>query len=285
MKSIISVSPDEIIAYEEGYRDVFTIALSKKIIRWIIGSFFLSFLLYSLWKTDFFEFVTIGNGFKNLVKVLSFMLPPAHNGWIGDFVYGILETMAMAFLGTLLAAIVSIPLGFCAAKNVCAQKIFHFLFRRVFDVIRGVDSLIWALIFVNVVGLGPFAGIMAIAVSDIGTLTKLFSEAIENIDTKQVEGVFSSGATKVQLIRYAIFPQIFPVIVSNALYFFESNIRSATILGVVGAGGIGLQLSDRIRVNNWDEASCIILLILITVSIIDTLSKKVRLKIIGGKGK
>jgi phosphonate transport system permease protein len=136
------------------------------------------------------------------------------------------------------------------------------------------------LIFVNVVGLGPFAGIMAIAVSDIGTLSKLFAEAIENIDRRQVEGVHASGAGSVQTIRYAIFPQIFPVIMSNALYFFESNIRSATILGVVGAGGIGLQLSDRIRVNNWDEAAFIIILILVTVGLIDTLSKEIRIGMI-----
>lgn len=133
--------------------------------------------------------------------------------------------------------------------------------------------------------LSPFAGILTIAVSDIGILTKLFAEAIENIDKKQVEGVHATGANHLQLMRFSIFPQIFPVILSNALYFFESNIRSATILGVVGAGGIGLQLSDRIRINNWDEASFIIILILITVSIIDTLSKKIRLFFISGKEK
>jgi phosphonate transport system permease protein len=186
----------------------------------------------------------------------------------------------MAFLGTLIATVVSIPLGFMGAKNIVANILFHFSFRRIFDGIRGVDALIWALIFVNVVGLGPFAGIMAIAVSDIGTLSKLFAEAIENIDPKQVEGVHASGAGRVQTIRFAVFPQIFPIIMSNALYYFESNIRSATILGVVGAGGIGLQLSDRIRVNNWDEAAFIILLILATVGIIDTGSKEIRNRMI-----
>jgi phosphonate transport system permease protein len=188
--------------------------------------------------------------------------------------------MSMAFLGTLIATLISIPLGFLGAKNIIPNRFFHFSFRRVFDGIRGIDALIWALIFVNVVGLGPFAGIMAIAVSDIGTLSKLFAEAVENIDKKQVEGVYSSGASRVQTLRYGVFPQIFPVILSNALYFFESNIRSATILGVVGAGGIGLQLSDRIRVNNWDEAAFIILLILVTVSVIDTISKEIRIRII-----
>jgi phosphonate transport system permease protein len=143
-----------------------------------------------------------------------------------------------------------------------------------------VDTLIWALVFVNVVGLGPFAGILAIVVSDLGTFAKLFAEAIENIDRKQVEGVRSTGASEIEVMRFGILPQVIPVILSQVLYYFESNTRSATILGIVGAGGIGLQLSDRIRVNNWDEACLIIIMILITVSIIDHLSKLARLRII-----
>jgi phosphonate transport system permease protein len=237
-------------------------------------------IFLGFWRTGFFNWQAIWIGIGKVGTVIAFMLPPAHNGWLGEFLYAILETVCMAFLGTLIATVASIPLGFMGAKNILTNFLFHFSFRRIFDGIRGVDALIWALIFVNVVGLGPFAGIMAIAVSDIGTLSKLFAEAIENIDYKQVEGVHSSGAGRIQTIRFAIFPQIFPVIMSNALYYFESNIRSATILGVVGAGGIGLQLSDRIRVNNWDEAAFIIILILVTVGIIDTGSKEIRTRMI-----
>jgi phosphonate transport system permease protein len=237
-------------------------------------------IVLGLWRTGFFDWSAIRLGMGKIGTVVAFMLPPAHNGWLGEFLYAVLETVCMAFLGTLIASVVSIPLGFMGAKNIFTNFLFHFSFRRIFDGIRGVDALIWALIFVNVVGLGPFAGIMAIAVSDIGTLSKLFAEAIENIDRKQVEGVHSAGASRIQTIRFAVFPQILPVIISNALYFFESNIRSATILGVVGAGGIGLQLSDRIRVNNWDEAAFIILLILVTVSAIDTFSKEIRTRMI-----
>jgi phosphonate transport system permease protein len=242
------------------------------------GALVLIFL--GFWRTGFFNWQAIWLGIGKVGTVIAFMLPPAHNGWLSEFLYAILETVCMAFLGTLIATLASIPLGFMGAKNILTNFLFHFSFRRIFDGIRGVDALIWALIFVNVVGLGPFAGIMAIAVSDIGTLSKLFAEAIENIDYKQVEGVHSSGAGRIQTIRFAIFPQIFPVIMSNALYYFESNIRSATILGVVGAGGIGLQLSDRIRVNNWDEAAFIIILILVTVAIIDTGSKEIRTRMI-----
>ena len=143
--------------------------------------------------------------------------------------------------------------------------------------------MIWALVFVNVVGLGPFAGILAIFVNDTGTLSKLFAEAIENVDNKPIEGVRASGGSRLEVIRFGILPQVLPVMLSNTLYFFESNTRSATILGVVGAGGIGLHLSDRIRVNNWDEASFIIIMILITVFLIDILSRQVRRKFITGE--
>jgi phosphonate transport system permease protein len=138
----------------------------------------------------------------------------------------------------------------------------------------------YAPIFVNVVGLGPFAGIMAIAMSDTGTFAKLFAEAIENVDRRPVEGIRAAGGNWLHVMRFGILSQVFPVMLSNGLYYFESNTRSATILGVVGAGGIGLQLADRIRVNNWDEACFIIILILLTVSLIDTLSKEIRLRMI-----
>jgi len=211
------------------------------------------------------------------------MVPPSHGGWLGEFSYAMLETLAMAFLGTLLASLAALPLGFLGAKNVIPQRLFHFGLRRLFDGLRGIDTLIWALMFVNTVGLGPFAGVMAIAVSDTGTLAKLFAEAIENIDRRQVEGVRAAGANRLQLMRFAILPQVLPVMLSHALYYFESNTRSATILGVVGAGGIGMQLSDRIRVNNWDEVGFILIMILVVVSLIDALSGTLRRRFIHGR--
>lgn len=239
------------------------------------------FSLYALAATGFFDLDRILGGLGKLGHVLGFMLPPAHNGYFWDFMGGILETLAMAFLGTLAAAVMGVPLGFLGAKNVVPQWLFHFGLRRIFDGIRGIDQLIWALIFINVVGLGPFAGILAIAVGDTGTFGKLFAEAIENIDKRQVEGVRAAGGSKIQVMRFGILPQVFPVILSQVLYYFESNTRSATILGIVGAGGIGLQLSDRIRVYNWDEAAFIILMILVTVAIIDAGSRHVREHFIG----
>lgn len=241
---------------------------------------FAAAVIYGFWHVGFFDLPRLIAGTAKLGWLLEFMFPPAANGWFWDFFYGILETLGMAFFGTLFAALIALPFGFLGAKNVLPNWFFHFSLRRMFDGVRGIDTLIWALIFVNVVGLGPFAGILAIIVGDMGTLSKLFAEAIENIDRKQVEGVRASGASEVEVVRFGILPQIIPVILSQSLYYFESNTRSATILGIVGAGGIGLQLSDRIRVNNWDEACLIIIMILITVSIIDYLSKSIRMRII-----
>jgi phosphonate transport system permease protein len=218
----------------------------------------------------------IFNGLGKLYGVISFMLPPAARGRFLDFLWAIFETLGMAFLGTLLAASLALPMGFLGSKNVIGQPVLHFALRRLFDFIRGIDALIWALVWINVVGLGPFAGILAIACSVSGELAKIFSEAIENVDRKQIDGVRASGANTVQTMRFAIMPQVFPVILSTSLYYFESNTRSATILGIVGAGGIGLQLADRIRVLAWDQAALIIIMILVTVYLIDMLSSRIR---------
>lgn len=274
------LSADALDQLKADHSRIFVLSSREKIQRILFFGFAFIVFLYCFWRTGFFDFAAILNGLTKLTDVLRFMLPPAHNGFLGEFLYAMLETLAMAFLGTLLASIAALPLGFMGAKNVIPNMFFHFGLRRIFDFIRGVDSLIWALIFVSVVGLGPFAGILAIAVGDTGTLAKLFAEAIENVEKKQIEGIKASGANNVQTMRFGIFPQIFPVLLSNSLYYFESNTRSATILGIVGAGGIGLQLSDRIKINNWDEASFIICLILITVFLIDTLSKEIRIRII-----
>ena len=221
-------------------------------------------------------------GLGKLGWLVTLMLPPSHGGWLAEFTWAMLETVAMAFAGTVLATIVAVPLGFLGARNVVPVRFLHFGFRRFSDGLRGVDTLIWALIFVNAVGLGPFAGVMAIAVSDAGTLGKLFAEAVENVNRHPIDGVRAAGGSRLQVIRFAIVPQVFPVLLSHVLYYFESNTRSATILGVVGAGGIGFQLAERIRLNNWDEVAFIILMILVVVTAIDACSKAIRLRVIRG---
>jgi phosphonate transport system permease protein len=211
------------------------------------------------------------------------MFPPNPESWARVLLYlGALgQTLAIAFLGTLLGAILGCPFGFLVARNVVANRLIHFLSRRSLDTVRSVDTLIWALIWINVVGLGPFAGALAIMASDLGAIGKLFSEAIEAADRKPVDGVLSAGGSRLHAIRFGMLPQVLPVFASQVLYFFESNTRSATIIGIVGAGGIGLQLFEQIRVLEWQQVSFLILMVLITVAAIDWTSQRLRSAIIG----
>ena len=233
----------------------------------------------SLWK--------LISGLGNLGTFVVLMLPPDPGSFARAiiFVKALFETIAIAFLGTVLAAILALPLGFIAARNVVANRVVHFLARRSLDTVRGVDALIWALIWVNVVGLGPFAGMLAIMTSDLGAFGKLYSEAIEAADRKPVEGVASVGGGKAHEIRFGLLPQVLPVIASQVLYFIESNTRSSTIIGIVGAGGIGLYLAETIRTLEWQQVSFLILLILAAVSAIDFLSSKLRFAIIGRRAR
>jgi phosphonate transport system permease protein len=275
-----SISAERLRELKRTQPWIFTRAPAERFRDWSLWIGFFALLGFGLWWIDASP-SRIWNGLSKLGFLVRFMWPPSDGGAFWDHMRAMAETLAMAFLGTVVAAIVALPLGFLGAKNIVPNWLFHFILRRAFDTLRGIDSLVWALIFVSAVGMGPFAGVLAIAVSDVMVFSKLFAEAIENVERKQIEGVRSAGAGDVQTLRLAVFPQVFPVMLSHLLYFFEGNVRAATILGIVGAGGIGLQLSDRIRIGNWDEAAFIILMILVTVAVIDNLSRRIRLKLIG----
>ena len=228
-------------------------------------------------------FDRLSDGMLRLGSFLRLMVPPDPGSWSRTLIYlhALGETLSIAFLGTLGGALLALPFSLLAARNVVANRVIHFMARRSLDTIRGVDTLIWALIWVLVVGLGPFAGILAVICSDFGSFGKLFSEAIEAADKKPVEGVQSAGGHHLHGVRFGLLPQVIPILLSQVLYYFESNTRSATIIGIVGAGGIGLQLAEQIRVLEWQRVSFLILLILITVSAIDWISSKLRFAIIG----
>lgn len=199
----------------------------------------------------------------------------------GDVFKALLETILMALLGTLVASIVGLPLAFLAARNFNPVTASRMVVRRVFDFLRGIDMLVWSLIFIRAFGLGPMTGIMAIAFTDTGTLGKLFSEAIENIDGKQVDGVKSTGASPVQRYRFGVIPQILPIFVAQSLYYLESNTRSATIIGALGAGGIGLKLVETLRTGvDWENTFYIILLTVAVVIAMDIFSGWLRRKLI-----
>ena len=259
------------------------------------GNFGKSFLIYSAWAAVFlylafafwyFDFGRIFEPSENAQRLLNAMFrwEDMETWQYGNIYRGIAETLAMAFLGTFLASLVALVIGFLAARNVVRFGLFRHTVRRILDIFRGIDQLVWALVFVRAVGLGPLAGVLAIFISDIGTLSKLYSEAIENIDRKQVEGIRSTGAGPVRTIRFGILPQVLPVFLSQSLYFLESNTRSATILGIVGAGGIGMIIIERFRATLYDQVVFVVINVLILVAIIDWVSRKIRMKFIGEVG-
>jgi phosphonate transport system permease protein len=200
----------------------------------------------------------------------------------GDVWTKLLQTIVMAFVGTVFASALAFPLAFAAARNITPNRFANQLFKRFFDFLRSVDMLIWALFFTRAFGPGPLAGISAIFFTDTGTFGKLYSEALENIDDKQREGIRSVGAAPSLVQRYGVVPQVLPVFLSQSLYFWESNTRSATIIGAVGAGGIGLKLWEAMRTNSdWENVAYMVLLILVVVFIFDNISNALRQRLMG----
>jgi len=239
----------------------------------------LGFVIFCLVRFDASP-ARIVNGMERFARIAGALFPPTPGDAFWDLVKAMLESVGMAFLGTLIAAVIAVPLGFLGARNVLPLPLLRFPIRRSFDFLRGVDSLVWALVYVRAVGLGPLAGVLAIATTDVGIFAKLFAEAIENVERKQVEGVRAAGGNAVKTVRFGILPQVLPIMLSNVLYMFESNTRSATILGIIGAGGIGFALSDRIRAHRWEEVGFIIIMIIIVVALIDFLSHLLRTRVI-----
>ncbi|MDP4004535.1 phosphonate ABC transporter, permease protein PhnE [Methylobacterium sp. NEAU K] len=235
---------------------------------------------FGFWQFDF-SLGRLLNGLGRLGAFAALMLPPSPEGHLRIFLHALGETLGIAFLGTLTAAILAFPVALLAARNVVPNPFAHFAVRRGLDVMRSVDVLIWALIWINVVGLGPFAGALAIASSDFGALGKLFAEAIETCDRRPGEGVVASGGSALHRIRFGLIPGVLPVLASQVLYFFESNTRSATIIGIVGAGGIGQYLTELIRVLELKQVAFLVLMILVTVAAIDWVSTRLRRAIIG----
>ncbi|MEL6169828.1 MAG: phosphonate ABC transporter, permease protein PhnE [Pseudomonadota bacterium] len=201
-----------------------------------------------------------------------------------DVAWAIGETILMAFLGTFGAAIVALPLAFIAAKNFTPFAAIRQVTRRLFDFVRGVDALIWTILLSRAFGPGPLTGSLAILITDTGSFGKLFSEALENVDNRQIEGVASTGASPLQKNRFGVIPQIMPVLLSQVLYYLESNTRSATIIGAIVGGGIGLMITQAIQTQkDWEEVTYYIVLIVIMVMLMDTFSGWLRRRLIKGE--
>jgi phosphonate transport system permease protein len=217
------------------------------------------------WKLLFGEADRPGSGF----------FPPDFRRF-PEYLEQLLITIKMAVWGTLLAVLLGLPLSILAARNTTPNTVVYVATRRLLDLLRGLNEFVLALVFVVAVGLGPFPGILALAVHTAGILAKLFSEGIEAVDTGQIEAVQATGASPIQVFTHGVWPQIVPHVVSMTLYRFESNVRAATVLGIVGAGGIGFYITEAIRGFDFRAACAIILMILVAVVLLDTLSARLR---------
>lgn len=186
-----------------------------------------------------------------------------------------LVTIQIAVWGTVLAVIAGVPLGIMSSANIAPWWIYQPV-RRLMDALRSINEMVFAMLFVVAVGLGPFAGTLALFLGTTGVLAKLFAEAVESIDPGPVEGVRATGSSSLQEIIFGVIPQVLPLWISYVLYRFESNVRSATVVGMVGAGGIGVLLWESIRGFMFAESAAILLIIIVAVSIIDVISQKTR---------
>jgi len=214
----------------------------------------------------------------NMGEYLSGFFPPNFSDW-RYYLQEMLITFEIALWGTALAILCAVPLGLLASSNITPWWV-HQPVRRVLDSFRAINEMVFALLFVVVVGLGPFAGVLALWVHTTGTLSKLFSEAVEAIDPHPVEGIRATGALPIEEIVYGVIPQVMPLWISYSLYRFEANVRSASVVGMVGAGGIGMVLWDVIRGFQYGETAAVLLILIVSVSVIDLVSAQTRKRMI-----
>jgi phosphonate transport system permease protein len=188
---------------------------------------------------------------------------------------GAVTTVEIALLGTAAAAVLALPLGFVSARNVARPPVFYPA-RAALNFLRSIDTLVYALVFVAAVGLGPFPGVLAVIAYTTTSLAKLYSEAIEGIERGPVDAITATGATRLQVLRFGVLPQVLPLFLSYVLYRFESNIRAATVLGFVGAGGIGFYLQTYLRMIDYPAASTVLLVTVVMVMAVDFVSSRLR---------
>jgi phosphonate transport system permease protein len=218
-------------------------------------------------------------GMPEMIKFIANAFPPDFTRF-NELILSILQTVEISVAGTFLAIFIALPIGIGASANFSPNPIIYRVCRMLLNSTRSVSEMIVALIFVTAVGLGPFSGLLALSVHSAGMLGKFYAEAIENVSKGEIEAIKSTGATTCQILKFAVLPQVLPEIITVILYRWEVNIRAATVLGMVGAGGIGFDLITSIRLFQYQEALAIVLLTLITVAIIDQVNNRIRAKII-----
>ena len=234
-------------------------------------------LAWLLWDTGA-DPVRLARGVPWILDFLRRMFPP-DLAVLPAALAGALKTVEIALLGTAVAAVLALPLGFLSARNVAPAPIFYPA-RTVLNLFRSVDTLVYALVFVAAVGLGPFPGVLAVIAYTTTSLAKLYSEAIEGIDPGPVDAITATGATRLQVLRYGVLPQVVPLFLSYILYRLETNIRAATVLGFVGAGGIGFYLQTYLRMIDYPAASTVLLVTVVMVVVVDFVSSRLRQRLV-----
>ncbi len=251
---------------------------SDKMFDYILWGGIILLLVVSFAPTEIFKVTKLFENSENMSNFISRFLHPDFSDW-KNYVRDMWLTIQIALWGTFFAVVMAIPLGFMCASNVSPQWLVLPM-RRLMDFLRSVDGLVMGTVFLVAVGLGPLAGVLALALNTAGVLGKLFSEAVEATDSRPVEGVRATGATKLHEIKWGVLPQVAPLWTSFSLYRFESNARSATVLGLIGAGGIGQTLFESINAFKYEETSAIVVVLVIAVSLIDLLSQAMRSRLL-----
>ncbi|CDO04102.1 phosphate-import permease protein PhnE [Oceanobacillus picturae] len=254
-------------------------SLFKKIKTILIAAIIVAIYVWTFLGIDIDWARAIARIQDNFARVIPNLFSPDWSA-TAEVSLSILETVLIAFAGSLMAAILAIPLGFLAAHNMTRSRILTTIGKWILSAVRAFPDIILAILFVVAVGPNAFAGVLAIAIGSTGMLGKLYSEVIESIDMKVVEAMEANGANKIQILFYAVIPQIIPEFLSYAIYRFEVDIRASSILGIVGAGGIGTMIIFAANNRNWNEMGLILLAIIIVVTIIDFISARIRRKIV-----
>ncbi|MBN1157013.1 phosphonate ABC transporter, permease protein PhnE [Candidatus Woesearchaeota archaeon] len=218
-------------------------------------------------------------GFPFMADFVKRMFPPDISN-LGKFLLKAVETLQMAIVGSTLGALIAFPLSFLAARNIMHNKLIYHGVRTIFDTCRGINEIVWGLIFVSMVGLGPFPGVLALTAHVTGALGRYFSEAIETADPEVIKAIVSTGANKIQVITRGIFPQVKPLFLNYVLYYLENNFRAATVLGLVGAGGIGMELITSMRLFRNREVLTILIIMVLMVTLIDRFSAYIRKNVV-----
>ncbi len=231
-------------------------------------------LLAASWKGADMRPLDLIRDSGNMATYAAEFFPPDFGQW-RMFVHEMVITLQIALWGTALAVVTAIPMALLASANLVPWWVYQPM-RRVMDATRAINEMVFAMLFVVAVGLGPFAGVLALWIHTSGVLAKLFSEAVEAIDPQPVEGIRSTGASALHEIIYGVIPQVMPLWISFTLYRFESNVRSASVVGMVGAGGIGVVLWEIIRGFQYAQTGAVMIIIIVTVSVIDLVSARIR---------